>query len=108
KVSFPLPLLREVSINKISPPTEVQASPVTTPATSFSIYFLIEDLASQDLPDQLRSYFFLVGLFHGQGFGNVSDHLADLAFQISHPRLPCIVINDLDNGLVIKTDIPPL
>ena len=31
-ITFPLPLLIELSINKISPPTGVQASPVTTPA----------------------------------------------------------------------------
>ena len=34
RVSFPVPLVRELSINKISPPTLVQAKPVTTPATS--------------------------------------------------------------------------
>ena len=35
KVSVPFPLEINDSINKISPPTEVQARPVTTPATSF-------------------------------------------------------------------------
>ena len=35
-VSFePFPLLRLVSMNKISPPTDVHAKPVTTPAYLF-------------------------------------------------------------------------
>ncbi len=37
-VKFPLPLERMDSINKISPPTLVQAKPVTTPATLLFSY----------------------------------------------------------------------
>ena len=33
-VRFPFPLLKMLSMNKMSPPTEVQAKPVTTPGTS--------------------------------------------------------------------------
>ncbi len=38
RVSLPVPFVSEVSIKRISPPVGVQARPVTTPATSLSLY----------------------------------------------------------------------
>ena len=38
----PVPLLNELSMNRISPPTDVQAKPVTTPANSLvmNLYYM--------------------------------------------------------------------
>ena len=42
KDSLPFPLLKPTSIKRISPPTEVQAKPVTTPATLLFSYLSLE------------------------------------------------------------------
>ena len=43
-LNFPLPLLKELSINKMSPPTEVHAKPVTTPAISLFKYLSLSNI----------------------------------------------------------------
>ena len=49
RVSLPLPGLRLASINKISPPTDVQAKPVTTPATSFPSYKSLSKIGAPNI-----------------------------------------------------------
>ena len=48
-VNLPFPCVKEDSINKISPPTLVQASPVTTPATLLFAYLVRDRPAPKNL-----------------------------------------------------------
>ena len=83
---MPFPFDKIDSINKISPPTLVHASPVTTPATSFDSYLPLINLAGPKISTIFSSEIF--GLYSISVAIFLAQYLTIFAIFFSNPLTP--------------------
>ncbi len=106
RMSLPLPAARVASMNRMSPPTGVQASPVATPGTDVRIATSLSNtgaprmLARSDAVMRIGPRFAF-----GDAHGRVPQHLADFALQIAHASFARVEPDDLTQRLVVDVNL---
>ena len=93
RISLPLPGMRVASMNRMSPPTGVQASPVATPGTLVRIATSFSNCggAEDGVQDRLRRSGPCAVCAFGDAHRGMAQHLADLAFEVAHAGLARVV-----------------
>ena len=96
RISWPRPGMRVASMNRMSPPTGVQARPVATPGTLVRIATSFSNRGAPriaaDRPRAMR-----IGPLppFGDPHRGVAQHLADLALQAAHAGLAGVALDDV-------------
>ena len=101
RISLPAPGIRVASMNRMSPPTGVQASPVATPGTPLRIATSASNLRGPRIA--ARSSGPIVTLLHaafGDAHRDVAQHRADLALEVAHARFARVVVDDRHQRVV--------
>ena len=101
RISLPVPGTRVASMNRMSPPTGVQARPVATPgtlvriATSFSNRGgprIVGEIAAVDADRPAGAF--------GDAHRGMAQRLADLALEVAHAGLARVVVDDVAQRVV--------
>ena len=85
--------MRVASMNRISPPTGVQASPVATPGTLVRIAISLSNLRRAEDRRRDRRAPMRIGplLPFGDAHGGIAQRLADLPLETAHARFTGVV-----------------
>src|ERR1700674_1852374 len=91
----PLPGIMAASMVSNSPPTSVQASPVTMPIWSFALDLAVTELRHAEIIREVfggRLHRFL--LRHDQFLDRLADQGGELALEVAHARLARVAADD--------------
>ena len=107
RIMPPRPDTREASMNRMSPPTGVQARPVATPGNAGALRDLaLEARLAEHGADVLRRHHDLGSRALGDLHRGMAEHLADLALEVTHAGFAGVALDDqlqrlrLDLGLL--------
>ncbi len=102
RIRLPLPGALAASMNRMSPPTGVQASPVATPGTLVRMAASFSNLGWPMISTRSAGLdAHLSARRLGDAHRDMPEHLADLAFERAHARLAGVAMDDLVQRLVV-------
>ena len=106
RISRPVPGMRVASMNRMSPPTGVQARPVATPGTLVRIAVSLSNCGAPRIAarssrvDADRS-----ALAFGNAHRGMPQRLADLALEAAHARFARVALDDVAEHIVADLDL---
>ena len=109
RISLPEPGMRVASMNRISPPTGVQARPVATPGTLVRIAISLSNFGAPRMATR-SSRVMRIGplLPFGDAHGGVAQRLADLALEAAHAGFARVALDDVAQRIVGDLDLARL
>ena len=91
---MPLPGVRLASMNRMSPPTGVQARPVATPGKLVRIASSLSNFSGRECVQVVGVDVHVLRAAFGDAHRDIAEHGADLALEIAHAGFARVVADD--------------